>query len=292
MGLYDRDYTQEGSHSKYNNAPQMRFGLPKLTSAVKWLLIINFAVFIIDFVLFGKPIYYPELDRNLTFLDRWLSVLPFSYIEDLQIWRLVTYQFMHGDIMHILFNMLGLYMLGPALESHWGTKKFTIFYLSCGVAGGLFYTLLVAVGYLGYNPLIGASASILGIFAACAILFPHFVVFIIVFPVPIRLAAIVSIIVYIFYLFTRGANVGGHAAHLAGMAAGAIFVFSRPLLDKIKFKIEAGRHKNMFEKQANIQKEVDRILEKVHQKGIHSLTSGEKKLLKEATKLEQSKNRI
>jgi len=63
----------------------------------------------------------------------------------LQVWRLVTYQFLHGSAFHLLANMLGLFFLGPTLERHWGSKRFLVFYLFCGVAGGLSYYLLSRV---------------------------------------------------------------------------------------------------------------------------------------------------
>src|SRR4030042_4096351 len=88
--------------------------------------------------------------------------------------------------------------------------------------------------------MVGASGSILGMLAACAILFPHFVVFIFIFPVPIRIAAIGLTGVYFLFVVTKGANAGGHAAHLAGMAAGAAYVFSQSWRDKFQFKFRTG----------------------------------------------------
>ena len=105
--------------------------------------------------------------------------------------------------MHILMNMLGLYFLGPTLERHWGTRKFLPFYLGCGVAGALFYIFLVAVNFLPPGQMVGASGAILGMLAACAILFPHFVVFIYFFPLPIRIAALALIIWYLVAIVTK-----------------------------------------------------------------------------------------
>ena len=276
MGLYDRDYTRYESQHHFRNAPQMRMSLPRITPAVKWLLIINVVVFFIQIL--GAD----------EFLIKWFAVYPPVFF---QLWRVVTYQFLHGYPMHILFNMLGLFFLGPTLERHWGSKKFVIFYLSCGAAGGVFYPLLVALKFLAAGPMIGASGAILGMLAACAILFPHFVVFFFFFPVPIRVAAIVLTLLYTANLLMAGFNAGGDAAHLAGIAAGAIYVFSQSWRDKLKQKVQAGTRQRRVPEQYNLQVELDRILKKVHDFGIQSLNSKEKKILKRATREQQMRNR-
>ncbi len=292
MGLYDRDYTQADFRSHYHSAPQMRMVFPRITPVVKWLLIINFVVFFVAALFFKRNIQVPNLPQALTFPEKWFSVFPYSFGAVLQVWRLITYQFLHADVIHILFNMLGLFFLGPTLERHWGGRKFLIFYLGCGVTGGLFYTLLAALKFLWTGPMIGASGAILGMLAACAILFPHFIVFIFLFPIPIRVAAIGLTIMYFFFVVTRGPNAGGHAAHLAGMAAGAIYVFSQSWRAKFKLKISSGAWERKMAAQRNLQLELDRILQKVHESGLHSLTREEKKTLKRATEAEQMRNRL
>jgi membrane associated rhomboid family serine protease len=288
MGIYERDYTQDNSQRQYEYMPQMRFGLPKITTAVKWLIIANLAIFLVGS--FARPnIVVPPYLHPVNFFDCWFSVFPFSIDAVLQVWRLFTYQFLHGDILHIFFNMLGLFFLGPALERQWGWKKFLIFYLCCGAAGGLFYTALVAIGYLPALPMVGASGSILGLLAACAILFPAFVVFIFIFPVPIRLAAIGFTIVFLVNVIVKGQNAGGEAAHLAGMVTGAAYCLLLPIRTKITMKFKASRWKKQLLYEQKLQTEVDRLLEKVHENGIHSLTAKEKKTLKKATQIEKTK---
>lgn len=282
MGLYDRDYTQEHFRSGFRHAPQMRMGFPRLTPVVKRLLIINIAVFLAAIIV--SPLEF--------FIYRWFALDATSLGRALQLWRLITYQFLHGSVMHILFNMLGLYFLGPTLERHWDGGKFLPFYLGCGVAGALFYYLLVAVGFLPAGQMVGASGAILGMLAACAILFPQFVVFIFLFPVPIRVAAIVFTAIYFVAVITKGANAGGDAAHLAGMAAGAAYVFSEGWRSKTKLKIQSDRWQKKIVEQQRLRVEVDRILEKVHESGIHSLTPREKKILKRATEAEQGRGGV
>jgi membrane associated rhomboid family serine protease len=284
MGLYDRDYTQANFRSKFNNAPQMRMTFPQLTPMVKRLLIINIAVFLAAIII--KPLGI--------FIYEWFQLAPTSLLRALQLWRLVTYQFLHdpANIFHIVFNMLGLYFLGPTLERHWGSRRFLLFYLGCGVAGGLFYLLLVAIGFLPALPLVGASGAILGMLAACAILFPHFVVFVLLFPIPIRVAVVALTAIYFFFVITKGENAGGDAAHLAGMAAGAIYVFSQSWRAKLRLKIQSSRLQKKIATERNLQLELDRILQKVHDSGIHNLTPKEKKILGQATEAEQKRSKL
>ena len=286
MGFYDRDYSQEKFRSSFGNVPQMRMTFSRITPMVKRLLIINIAVFSTAIII--KPVGI--------FIYQWFQLDAGSLHRALQFWRLITYQFLHDpdNIFHIVFNMLGLFFLGPILERHWGNKKFLTFYLGCGVAGGLFYLLLVGVNFLPPIPMIGASGAILGLFAACAILFPHFSVFIFPFPIPIpiRVAAVAGTAIYLFFVITKGANAGGHAAHLAGMAAGAIYVFSQSWRAKLKLKIQSGSWQKKMTTQRDLQLELDRILQKVHESGIHSLTSGEKRILRKATEAEQMRTKF
>jgi membrane associated rhomboid family serine protease len=285
MGLYDRDYTQEQNDAQHGYAPQMRFGFPSVTPVVKWLLIANVTVFLID------SIFSSNEKTGMTFLQTYFALIPATPMLTLQLWRLITYQFLHWDFYHILFNMLGLFFLGPSLERQWGGRKFLTFYLSCGVAGGLFYILLVYVGFLAVGPMLGASGAILGVLTACAILFPHFVVFIIVFPVPIRVAAFILMAIALFTVLSKGANAGGEACHFAGIAVGAIYVLSDSWRSAMKLRFKASRWDKYIESERRLRLEVDRILKKVHDNGIQSLTASEKRILKKATQLEQQRLR-
>jgi len=286
MGLYDRDYTRADFRARYDSAPQMRFGFPRITPVVKWLLIINIGVHLL------KVIFFSGQMNQIPPLERALAIFPTSLFRALQPWRLITYQFLHWNGWHIFVNMLGLFFLGPTLERHWRSKKFLVFYLSCGAAGGLFYLLLVAVNFLPAAPMVGASGAILGLLAACAILFPQFVVFILLFPVPIRVAAVGFMLLYIINIFAGGANAGGDAAHLAGMAAGAAYVFSQSWRAKFKLKVRSGAWERKMAAQRKLELELDRILQKVPESGLHSLTPQEKRILKQATEAERLRNKL
>lgn len=290
MGIYERDYTSERYGTRYSGEPSfMRMGLPRLTPVVRWLLIINAAVFFAQTLFFRWIVSSPA--DPVPVLEKWFSVYPTSLVRAIQLWRLVSYQFLHGGFSHILFNMLGVFFLGPTLERYWGSGRFLRFYLGCGAAGGLFYMVLVATGFLPPLPMIGASGAVLGMLAACAILFPHFVVFILLFPVPIRVAAAFFGALYLVNVFSRGPNAGGDAAHLAGLAAGAIYVFSQPWREKFKLRTGAGRWQQKMVRRQALKMELDRILEKIQSEGIANLSRKEKKILEQATRAEQSQEK-
>ncbi|MHC4478711.1 MAG: rhomboid family intramembrane serine protease [Planctomycetota bacterium] len=284
MGLYDRDYTREGYESQYRYRPGVHFSLPRMTPMVKRLLIVNVGVFLAGVLL-------PRLGG---FLFVWGAVYPADIWTGLQVWRLITYQFLHASIWHIVYNMWVLFMLGPTVERHYGSKKFLTFYLGCGAAGGLFYMLLVVVRFLPGIPMVGASGAILGIFAACAILFPQLRLFLFPIPVaiPIRILAVAGVVLYLLLVTTKGENAGGHAAHLAGMAAGAFYVLSESWRGRMKLKVQSGAWERKMAAQQDLQIEVDRILQKIHDSGLHSLTPREKKILKQATEAEQFRNKL
>ena len=184
--------------------------------------------------------------------------------------------------------------MGPSLERLWGTKKFIFFYLLCGVVGGLFYILLVYLNFLQAAPMVGASGAILGVVTACAILFPQLRVYLFPFPFAIKLR-VIAIFFIGFALFTvllRGRNAGGEAAHLAGIAAGAVYVLSDKRRIAWIMRFKASRWDRHVELERKLRIEVDRILKKVHDLGLHSLTPSEKRILKKATKLEQTRNKL
>lgn len=75
----------------------------------------------------------------------------------LEVWRLVSFQFLHANIWHVGFNMLGLYFFGSMVEQYLGRKRYAAYYLMCGLSGGVLYLILNLVGALGI-PLPGGSA--------------------------------------------------------------------------------------------------------------------------------------
>lgn len=179
-----------------------------------------------------------------------------------QFWRYITFQFLHGSLMHIGFNMFVLYMFGPMIENYLGKRKFLSFYLLCGIGGGLMYLLLWKFDVLTvgkYTPLVGASAGIFGVLIAAARLAPREEVLVFgVIPAKLRTVAIGLMAYAVISLFTTeivsgltrvhlltpelaklvlsiGSNAGGEAAHLGGAIAGFLLMLDPRLLSVFEF---------------------------------------------------------
>jgi len=215
-----------------------------------------------------------------------------------QIWRIFTAQFLHWSFGHILMNMIGLYFLGRPLERDWGSKRFLWVYMIAGTLGNLFYIALTLIGWLSMEGVAaGASGCILGLLGAAAVRYPHAEVLIyFLFPIKIRTAALIFAGLYVLNLFNKGQNAGGDACHLAGMFYGAWyawrgelwwahsgFALRLPRLGSKRRRLNAVGFQEQVQARRIDAVEVDRILKKVYEGGVHSLTEVEKRTLQEAT---------
>lgn len=276
MSWQDRNYSQEGFSSSGRgwdgpgSSGGWLTGLPRPTPVVKMLLIASFAVFLIE-SLCGEAV--------TDFCRQWFA-LKTGAIVLTQPWTLITYQFLHADLWHIGGNMLGLYFLGPMLESMWRGRKFLAVYLMCGVVGGLTF-LLVGTLYPMGKPIVGASGAVLGVVMMCAVLFPHVKLILLVFPVPIRAAVLLFVIIYVFTVLTS-ANLSD-ACHLGGMAAGYLYLRLQPTLRNYQTLVDQKRRQWKAANDAAIDSQIDEILAKVHRDGLHSLTRQERQVLADAT---------
>ena len=284
MSWRDRPYSQ----SDYNPPPtgrpigMIRSGMPRLGSAVKYLLIINVAVFLLQ--AFRGDIMVSTL-----------AVIPRYWW---QLWRYVTFQFLHGSIMHIAFNMLALYFLGLILEATWGSKRFLVFYLVCGAIAGLTHVIMTPVLNQSWSvPLLGASGGVFAVLLACTVLYPNVRV-LVFFLFPMRLCiltAILLVFAFVNVLVGIGAAMQGktlaggisHPAHLGGAVAAAVWIW---VLPKLRMKLRfghrpagQGRWQKKLEQQRRQQEEIDRILDKIRSEGIGSLNRREKQVLRDAT---------
>ena len=166
-----------------------------------------------------------------------------------EVWRLVTFQFLHGGPMHLLFNMLGLWIFGRLTEEGIGSsRRYLAFYLMCGLCGGLMYLILNGLGNiaasLGYPnipgllpgsaaaPLVGASAGVFGVIMAAAYLQPQLQVMLLIPPIPVKIRnlAYAYVIIAIIVVLFNWSNAGGEAAHLGGAIAGYFFIRRSHLL--------------------------------------------------------------
>jgi membrane associated rhomboid family serine protease len=157
----------------------------------------------------------------------------------LQIWRFISFQFLHANFNHILFNMIALYFFGPIVESYWGSRKYLAFYLLCGIAGPAMYCILWGMGFLIHDPhvpLVGASAGIFGVLIAAAQIAPNATVLIYgIIPMRLRMMALLLLAIAVYTTFTNGDNAGGEAAHLGGAAAGFFLMKNPKILSFLDF---------------------------------------------------------
>jgi len=187
-----------------------------LPNGVKWLLIVNVALFVLYDV-------FPSLAEHMLLL----SLVPIMVIRHFAIWQLVTYMFLHGGISHILFNMLALWMFGAVLERDWGTRFFLKYYFLCGIGAGLCDVALNAImGNWGTHT-IGASGAIYGLLMAFGVLYPNqTVLFSFIFPMKAKY--MVMIVGAIAFLGALHVNSGvSDIAHLGGMAFGYAYLRGR-----------------------------------------------------------------
>ena len=229
------------------------------------------------------------------------------------VWQLLTFQFLHGGWLHLLFNCWTLYMFGREVEWTLGKLRFLLLYFSSGVVGGLLQ-MLVSLLWPNYfaGDVVGASAGIFGVVAAFAMLFPEqMLTMLLFFIIPINMKAKVLLFISlgitalgIAFPGSFGVNIA-HAAHLGGILTGMAFIQfggelrrtfwesfasrkrKRELIKAVSIKIPQwprAKSENPADvpEEEFISREVDPILDKISQHGIQSLTERERKILEAA----------
>jgi len=193
------------------------FGPGPLTPAVRAIIFSCVGIFFLQLFAGG-------------YLTSAFGMTPQAVVERVQIWRLGTYLFLHGDLGHILFNMLGVWMFGVDLERRWGTVAFTKYYFVAGVGAG-FSQLVVSLlpfqgaGLAYYIPTIGASGAVYGLILAWALLFPHRqILFMLFIPMPARVFAFIYGAIAFFSALGASGNGVAHVAHLGGMLFGWLYL--------------------------------------------------------------------
>ena len=142
-----------------------------------------------------------------------------------ELWQLLTYGFLHGSFVHLLFNMFALYMFGGALEQVVGPRRYTAYYLVSVLAAAVTQLLVMALAREIY-PTVGASGGVFGLLLAYAIYFPHNRVYFLLVPFPIKARVFVFIYAAIeLFLGVTGTQSGvAHFAHLGGLVGGALML--------------------------------------------------------------------
>lgn len=279
--LEDRDYMR---------APD--YGSNRWRTATAAILIINAVIFLLEKL---APRLIPSDYLGLS----WAG-LRHGYV-----WQLLTFQFLHANLLHIVLNSLGVFSFGFAVEQILGMKRFLWLYLVSGVVGGLahalgglvwpshFGVLTDALGNHFYVPMVGASAGLFGLIAAFALMFPErdlTVYLFFVFPITVsaRVLLGVSLGISILGVAIDTSNVA-HGAHAGGILGGWLMLRffawqSRRALAQRERASESPPKKAFKSETDFVSKEVDPILEKISTHGIQSLTASERKILDEARK--------
>jgi len=255
-------------------------------SVLKTLIIINVIIYIIHSIL------------GNSFSD--FMLLTSNGIHHLQLWRLVSYMFIHdqSSIWHLFFNMYGLYLFGVYLERELGANRFLRLYFISGICGGILWII-----FNWHSPiaLCGASAGVFGVITATAILHPNMILHLLFPPVTLRLKtlAIGYIGIELFLTITKQSNNIAHLGHIGGAIGGLIAL---QILFRKDFRIQKFNQiiTNWFNKQnhkfrtRNLRvvnkdktppttpitpQEIDRILDKIGSLGMSSLTPQERNIL-------------
>ena len=278
--------------------------LGRLPSVTRNLIIINFVCWLADIL----------VSRTLGIDFTSLFGLHYFASQGFMLWQPFTYMFMHANFGHIFFNMFAVLMFAPPLEERWGSKRFLIYYLVCGVGAGLVQELvwwLFASQYAMYAVTIGASGAVFGILFAFGWLFPDVKMFLLFVPIPIPARVFVTL--YAFFELWQGIapsagdNVA-HFAHLGGMLFGWLLLlwwrrkdrstfsatpYESKVVHWIRSKIKSGRRRKaermsqdysnyhyqdpIADDKTDEQREKDRILENIKHNGYESLTEDEKR---------------
>ena len=208
----------------------------RFPTGLKWLLIVNLAVFVLNYIL--------QASGANAFL-RYFVLVPAQVVHTLAVWQLVTYMFLHTGIGHILWNMLALWMFGAELERLWGTTRFLRFYFSCGVFAALTFVVFAFVFGDVYTPTVGSSAAVLAILMAYALMFPDRTI-LFGFLIPMKTKYFVMIIGAIVVLQSYSATIGGQRSSLAvladlgGLIAGYLYLRGAKLQARLQDPVVAG----------------------------------------------------
>lgn len=235
-------------------------GFSILPVVVKNLLIINGIFFLATIAL--DYVWHVDLAQYLG--------LHYIGASDFKPYQFVTYMFMHGNFAHLFFNMFALWMFGNAIENAWGSKRFLIYYMVCGIGAGLIQELVQYIevsttlqgydsvkiaanqivsmaDYLNMMTTVGASGAVYGILLAFGMTWPESRIYI-YFAIPIKAKWFV-IIYGLLELFSgfRGVDNVAHFAHLGGMIFGLILILywrRDEYKDKFESKFKIRRNKN------------------------------------------------
>tara|TARA_X000000368_G_scaffold139285_1_gene109525 strand:+ start:2184 stop:3098 length:915 start_codon:yes stop_codon:yes gene_type:complete len=300
--LYDRPYMREPQ--KPTSAQHK--------SAVTVLMALTIGVFALQQlfnVLFPSP-YLPGTEN--AFMAQWFALSGENF-RSFKVWTLFTYCFLHSTqgFMHIIGNMLGLYFIGRILEPQLGREKFLILYFAGALFGGLLYLI---IHFSSMTVVVGASAAVFALMTVFCKIHPDRPITLLLFfvlPVTIKPrylllgSSVISVLGLLFYELPNRSNMA-HSAHLGGILLGVLFYrtmvqanspFSMFGIDTVKISPPDWMKRRKKDPSNNLsysvnrasrnelQKEIDRILDKINTSGFGSLNDMEKATLERAKDL-------
>ena len=262
-----------------------------VTRWVRRLLVVTGGVYLLQLTVFTSP---------------WI-LETFGFAPDLLArhpWSVLTYAFLHGSFLHLLFNMLGLFMFGPPVEERLGGTRFVRLYLFAALGGAGLSLAFAALS--GPGIIIGASAAVFGVMLAFVLEWPNAPILIFPLPVPVRAKWLVVFIAALSLLAgLTGAERGvAHLAHLGGFAAALLYLRGTSLLRFARRHAPPGRASAVLVHQSGAAEgrvlpfgppqrsgtdattlaEVDRVLDKISASGLSSLSSDERRFLDDISK--------
>ncbi len=235
------------------------------------------------------------------------SSLAFSPTDALrEPWTFLSYMFVHGGLLHLLGNMFMLWVFGTPVENRMGSRTFILYYLLCGVGAAVFS--LALSGIMNVSPFVGASGAVLGVALAFAIYWPDAELIVFPLPIPIRARTLVALLVGLdvfFYFLTPGDGVA-HLAHVGGVLFGYVYFRAQGLsrrsphpppraVERVvmvqsgsaeperRTPVTPARPRRRVDADP-VAAEVDRVLDKISEKGIASLTPAERRFLDEVSR--------
>jgi membrane associated rhomboid family serine protease len=269
-------------------------------SATLMLVIVNAILFVVQCSYYG----YPPRPRLNDYFALSGAGLQHGYV-----WQLLTFQFMHANVWHLVFNCWAIYMFGREVEEALGRNRFLFLYFSSGVIGGLLQVLAgLMFGGRFAESVVGASAGGFGLVAAFATLYPERpLILLLFFVIPVNMRAkfllLFSALLALFGIAFPVDNIA-NAAHLGGMVTGVLFIRfasqwqwpsfkqnrdkpSRRLVKVPSLKSSgwgrmAGSDADELPPDEFLSKQVDPILDKISAHGIQSLTERERRILEAA----------
>lgn len=265
-----------------------------MKSWVGRIIIINVAIYFVQMMIAKTPVGVSGMTLNDVAIN-YFGVRPDLVIYSYYIWQPVTYMFLHGGMIHILFNMYFLYALGSPVEQAWGGRRFLVFYFFTGIGAGI---TICFVNYLtgDISPTIGASGAIFGVIVAFGMLFPDVELYFLFVPVPIRAKYLVlfygaiNLIPFVIESFFTGGRGGiSYIGHLGGILFGFLYfliirkrgITFKSKLIKARYTREFNRRNNeiVTEPETN-ESRLTALLEKIKSSGPESITDDDYQLIR------------